>query len=383
MKKLFYIFITLSFSNLYAQEKEVKPDKLDFDEYDPKSTLVVPEHILIRSKFPFIDVHNHQNNIPEQDLKKLTREMDSLNMAVMVNLSGKGFRRLVNKDGKTYFGVNGDDFLVKSYQAIKEKANKRLVIFTNLDFSEIDSTDWTKKAVAQLEKDVKIGAVGLKLFKNLGMDLKDEFGNRVKTNDVRLDPIWEKCGELGIPVLIHTGEPIAFFDPQDKNNERLLELSQFPGRARPADRYPSFQVVMGEQHDMFKKHPKTTYINAHMGWMANDLVGFGKLMDETPNMYTEIGAIIHELGRQPRAARAFFIKYQDRILFGKDIYNPVEYHTYFRLLETADEYFPYYRKRHAFWRIYGLDLPDEVLKKVYYKNALKIVPGIDKTLFPK
>jgi uncharacterized protein len=383
MKKLLLLLTTLSFTALYAQEKEVKPEKLDFDEYEPKSTLVVPEHIKTRAKFPFIDVHNHQNNIPEQDLKKLCLEMDSLNMAVMVNLSGKGFRRLVNKDGKTFFGVNGDDFLVKSFDAIKEKAKNRLVIFTNLDFSEIDSPNWTKNAVAQLEKDVKIGAVGLKLFKNLGMDLKDELGNRVKTNDPRLDPIWEKCGELGIPVLIHTGEPIAFFDPQDKNNERLLELSQFPGRARPADRYPSFQVVMGEQHDMFKKHPKTKFINAHMGWMANDLAGFGKLMDEIPNMYTEIGAIIHELGRQPRAARAFFIKYQDRILFGKDIYNPVEYHTYFRLLETADEYFPYYRKRHAFWRIYGLDLPDEVLKKVYYKNALAIVPGIDKSLFPR
>jgi uncharacterized protein len=383
MKKLIIFILTLSISALYGQEKEVKPPKLDFDEYEPKSTLVVPEHIIKRAKFPFIDVHNHQNNIPEQDLKKLTLEMDSLNMAVMVNLSGKGFRRLVNKNGKTYFVVNGDDFLVKSFAAINAKAQNRLVIFTNLDFSDIDSANWTKKAVLQLEKDVKIGANGLKLFKNFGMDLKDEFGNRVKTNDARLDPIWAKCGELGIPVLIHTGEPIAFFDPQDKNNERLLELSQFPGRARPADKYPSWHEIMGEQHQMFKKHPKTKFINAHMGWMANDLEGFGKLMDEIPNMYTEIGAIIHELGRQPRAARAFFIKYQDRILFGKDIYNPAEYHTYFRLLETADEYFPYYRKRHAFWRIYGLDLPDEVLKKVYYKNALKIVPGINKSYFPK
>ncbi len=383
MKKLFILLTTISFTALYAQEKEVKPEKLDFDEYDPKSTLVVPEHPIKRAKFPFIDVHSHQNNIPEQNLKKLRLEMDSLNMAVMVNLSGKGFRRLVNKDGKTYFGVNGDDFLVKSFDAIREKMPKRLVIFTNLDFSEIDSPDWSKNAVAQLEKDVKIGAIGLKLFKNLGMDLKDELGNRVKTNDTRLDPIWAKCGQLGIPVLIHTGEPIAFFEPQDKNNERLLELSQFPGRARPSDKYPSWHEVMGEQHAMFKKHPKTKFINAHMGWMANDLATFSKLMDEIPNMYAEIGAIIHELGRQPKTARAFFIKYQDRILFGKDIYNPVEYHTYFRLLETNDEYFPYYRKRHAFWRIYGLGLPDSVLKKVYYKNALKIVPGIDKTLFPK
>ena len=133
---------------------------------------------------------------------------------------------------------------------------------------------------------------------------------------------------------------------------------------------------------MFKKHPDTIFINAHMGWYANNLGKLGELLDELPNMNVGIGAIIAELGRQPRFARAFFIKYQDRILFGKDSWKPEEFPTYFRVLESADEYFPYHKKYHAYWRMYGLDLPDEVLKKVYYKNALRIVPGLDQSLFP-
>ncbi len=212
---------------------------------------------------------------------------------------------------------------------------------------------------------------------------KDKSGKRVPTDDPRLNPIWQKCAELKIPVLIHTGEPRSFFDPIDKNNERWLELKQFPNRARPSSEYPSWEKVMQEQHSLFAKNPKTIFINAHLGWLGGDLARLGKLMDKLPNMYTEIGAVLAEIGRQPNFAREWFIKYQDRVLFGKDIYAPTEYHTYFRVLETNDEYFDYYRKRHAFWKMYGLNLPDEVLKKLYYKNALKIVPRLDASGFPK
>jgi predicted TIM-barrel fold metal-dependent hydrolase len=204
----------------------------------------------------------------------------------------------------------------------------------------------------------------------------------VPTDDPRLDPIWRKAGELGIPVLIHTGDPAPFWQPHDHNNERWLELKQFPNRARPADKYPPFDSIMAEQHRLFGRHPQTTFINAHLGWYGNDLGKLGELLDRYPNMYTEIGAVLAELGRQPRTARAFLTKYQDRVLFGKDLYNQAEYHTYFRVLETADEYFDYYRRRHAFWKMYGMDLPDDVLKKLYYKNALRIIPGIDKSGFP-
>ena len=233
-----------------------------------------------------------------------------------------------------------------------------------------------------MEEDVKNGARGLKVYKSLGMRNKDKNGNRIAIDDNRLDPIWATCGELGIPVLIHAADPKPFWDEFNGDNERWLELKTHPRRKRSATDPVPWEQIIDEQHNMFKKHPNTQFINAHMGWYANDLGKLGTLMDEMPNMHVEIGAIIAELGRQPRFAKAFFIKYQDRILFGKDSWKPEEFPTYFRVLETADEYFPYHKKYHAYWAMYGLDLSDEVLKKVYYKNALNLIPGLDTSLFP-
>jgi uncharacterized protein len=184
-------------------------------------------------------------------------------------------------------------------------------------------------------------------------------------------------------VIIHTAEPPAFFLPVDEKNERWLELVMFPGRARPSDRYPSFDALMAEQHAVFRKHRGTTFINAHLGWYGHDLAFLARLMDEMPNMVAELGAVIYEPARQPKAARKFFLAYQDRILMGKDSWVPQEYGTYFRVLESGDEYFPYHKKYHAFWRLYGLELPDEVLKKVYYENALRVIPGLDRSRFPR
>jgi predicted TIM-barrel fold metal-dependent hydrolase len=341
-----------------------------FDDYDPRSMLKVPEHKPTRAKYPFISVHEHPRiDMPAEQVDALVRRMDALNMRVAVNLSGRQGELLANG--------------VRNYNA---RHPGRFVVFANVDFrGGIDAPDWGERAAAQLERDVKEGgAKGLKIFKNLGMDLKDARGERVRVDDPRIDPVWRKAGELGIPVLIHTGEPPAFFQPVDRTNERLLELTQFPDRARPPDRYPTFEQLMTEQHNMFRKHPRTKFINAHLGWLGADLDRLGALMDSLPNMYTELGAVLYELGRQPRFARQFFLKYQDRILMGKDITeDPSEYHVYFRVLETGDEYFDYYRKRHAFWKMYGLELPDEVLKKVYYKNALRVIPGIDASAFPR
>jgi predicted TIM-barrel fold metal-dependent hydrolase len=340
---------------------------MSFEEYEPKSTLVVPEHIVTRAKYPFVDIHNHQDPVsmsPEQTAQ-LVKDMDGLNMTVMNNLSGGS--------GETF---------QKGWANLGGRYPKRFTQFANVDFSKIAEPGFGAKAAAQLADDVKHGAAGLKVFKDLGMFVKDKDGSRVHTDDPRIDPVWDKCAELGIPVLIHTGEPVAFWFPMDRFNERWLELKQFPGRRRNSPQFASFEQTMAEQHNVFRRHPKTIFIDAHLGWLGNDLGRLGKLLDEMPNVNTEIGAVLHELGRQPRAARAFLIRYQDRVLFGKDIWEPSEYHTYFRTLETADEYFPYYRKRHAFWRLYGLDLPDEVLRKIYYKNALRIVPAIDRSLFP-
>jgi predicted TIM-barrel fold metal-dependent hydrolase len=354
-----------------------------FLEYNPPSTLVVPENPVTSARFPFIDVHNHQFRMGAgQDLGEVTVEMDKLNMAVMVNLSGRGFRRIENEDGTTSFDLNTSEYLKAAIDHARATAPGRFAVFTNLSTNGIDDADWTERTLAALEQDVANGAAGLKIYKSLGMDSKDSKGERIPVNDPRLDPVWAKVGELGIPVLIHTGEPFQFWQERDKNNERLYELIERPGRYRDAAENPSFEQIMGEQHDMFRKHPETTFINAHLGWMGNDLQRLGELMDELPNMYTEIGAVLAELGRQPRFARKWLTEYQDRVMFGKDSWRPEEYHYYFRTLETDDDYFPYYRRRHAFWTLYGLDLPDDVLKKLYYKNALGLIPGIDASLFP-
>lgn len=340
--------------------------ELSFEDYNPESTLVVPENPVIRAKFPFIDVHGHQYRMPEQDLTPVITAMDTLNMGIMVNLSGR----------------SGDQ-LIKSVKNIKDHYPNRFVVFANIDFEGVGTDNWTEKTVAQFEEDVKNGARGLKIYKSLGMRYKDSDGKRLAIDDARLDPIWAKCGELGVPVLIHAADPKSFWDDFDGDNERWLELKTHPRRKRSESNPASWEQIISEQHHMFKKHPKTIFINAHMGWYANNLGKLSELMEEMPNMNVEIGAIIAELGRQPRFAKKFFEKYQDRILFGKDSWKPEEFPTYFRVLETDDEYFPYHKKYHAFWAMYGLDLSDEVLKKVYYKNALRIVPGLDHSLFPE
>ena len=352
-----------------------------FNDYDPPSTLVVPGRPVTRAKYPFVDVHNHQFQMAEQDLSELVVEMDKLNMATMVNLSGRGFKRVEAEDGTVRFGLRDGDYLKQAVENVRRHAPGRFVVFTNVTFEGIDEPGWAEKTTAQLEIDVRNGAQGLKIYKNLGLTAVDGMGKRIPTNDPRIDPVWEKCAELGIPVLIHTGEPAPFWQPKDGNNERLLELIERPDRYRDPEKYPLWAEVMAEQHAVFRAHPETTFINAHLGWMGNDLASLGQLLDELPNVYTEIGAVLAELGRQPRFARQWLIEYQDRVLFGKDSWEPEEYHVYFRVLETADDYFDYYRRRHAFWKMYGLDLPDEVLRKIYYQNALRLIPGLDRELF--
>jgi len=356
---------------------------MDMETYNPRSTLVVKEHLITKAKYPFIDVHNHQWEMPDQDLKPLLSDMSSLNMVVMVNLSGRSFDIFHDDYGGNVMQNAGVEKLDRSLLNVKNNAKGRILVFTNIDFSGIDNPSWTKTAVEQLEKDVKQGAAGLKVYKDLGLEVKDKNGKRITVDDPRLDPIWEKCGELHIPVLIHTGEPSPFFDKMDNTNERWLELKLHPDRARPSSKYPSWKKVMDEQHHIFSEHRNTIFIAAHFGWLANNLDALGAMLDTLPNVYTEFAAVLEEIGRQPKRARSFFLKYQDRILFGKDTWSVPEYGFYFRMLETDDEYFPPLRKYHAFWYMYGLGLPDDVLKKVYYKNALKIFPQIDKSQFPQ
>jgi len=349
-----------------------KDNIMSFEDYNPPSSLIVESNKTYKAKYPFIDVHNHQWSVPGKDLSGLVEEMDSLNMAYMINLSGSGWGPQAVKD--IYF--------TNTMKTINDSYPDRFGVFVNIDFESIDGLDYAKTQVDIIKDAVNQGAIGLKVYKSLGLNNTDKFGNRIAVNDSRLDPIWAICGELNIPVLIHSAEPALFWEPKDKNNERWLELKQKPGRYRgDSDFFPSFEELLEEQHDIFRKHPQTIFINAHMGWMANDLDRMSSHLDKYPNVMTEIGAVLAELGRQPRRARKFMVDYQDRVMFGKDSYKKEEYYVYFRVLETKDEYFGYYRKRHAFWKMYGMNLPDSVLKKVYYKNALKLFPKIPKSFF--
>ena len=361
MKLPFFLPILFSAVSVIGQNAS----KMDFEQYNPLSTLVVPGKKISKARFPFIDVHNHQFGMPEMDLKTLVKDMDALNMKVMVNLSGQS-----------------GESLKRSVANVKEHYPKRFIVFANVDFKNVGEAGWGENAARQLEEDVKNGANGLKIYKSLGFSVTDRNGKRVTVDDPRLDPIWKKAGALKIPVLIHTADPKSFWEPMDANNERWLELATHPNRKKENTNPAPWDTLIAEQHRLFRKHPGTTFIAAHFGWFPNDLARLGKLLDEMPNVMVEFGAVIAELGRQPRMAKQFFTKYQDRILFGKDSWVPEEYGTYFRVLETEDEYFPYHKKYHAFWAMYGIGLPDAILKKIYYKNALRIIPGIDRSLFP-
>jgi uncharacterized protein len=338
---------------------------MSLEEYEPKSTLIAAEHHPTRARYPFIDIHNHLHAIlSTEKLDQLVKDMDEMNLQVMVNLSG-GY-------GET---------LTARVRNVSDRYARRFAVFANIDFSEVDAPDYARRAATQLQEDMRNGAQGLKIFKNFGMDLHDSKRQRIPVDDPRFDELFDTCAVLKFPVLIHTAEPQSFFDPLDRYNERWLELKTFPARARPPEHYPPWQTLLEEQHRLFSRHPNTIFINAHLGWLGGNLDELGRLMNRLPNMYTDIAAVLAELGRQPRHARDWFIQQQDRVLFGKDSWNVTEYHTYFRVLETADEYFDHYRKYHCFWKLYGLDLPDPVLRKLYYENALKILPGIDRTLF--
>jgi uncharacterized protein len=329
-------------------------------EYQPNSTLVTTEHKPQRAKYPFVDIHSHHWNPTAERVDELVKEMDTINLRVLVNLSG-----------------GTGESLKKTLAVMKGRYPNRFVVFANLSYDDLNTPGYGRRAAVRLEQDVRNGAQGLKIFKNYGMDLAYANGERVHVDDPEFDPVWEKCAELKIPVLIHIAEPSAFFDPWDFHNERWEELREFPQRARPPSKYPPFETLVAERNRMFAKHPRTNFIAAHLAFHGNDLERLGKLFDSHPNVYVDIAAVLAELGRQPYSAHDFLIKYQDRVLMGKDIYDVNEYKWYFRALETRDEYFEYYRKRHAFWRIYGFQVPDEVLKKIYYENALKLVPGLE------
>ena len=337
-------------------------------DYRPRTTLVVPEHPVPRARFPVIDIHSHQPTpISPEQFDRVVAGMEQNNLRVLVNLSG-----------------GSGEQLRQGLDAIASSPHRdRMVLFANVDFEGVGTPGWAPQAARQLEADIKAGARGLKIFKNLGLRIRKADGSRLKLDDPELDPIWETCGRLGVPVLIHTAEPQEFFEPIDFQNERWLELALFRDRRYPAGEFPRFEELLAERDRMFRKHPRTTFLAAHFAYRANDLAKAQALLDAMPNVHLEVAAILAELGRQPRAAHAFFVRNQDRVFFGKDSFQPDEFPYYWRVFETNDEYFDYYRDYHAFWKLYGMGLPDDVLKKLYYKNALRVVPGLPETGWPE
>jgi len=372
LKSLAFIGVITLAAYFAIDTVQFKNNIMSFEDYNPPSSLKVEGQEIKKAKFTFIDVHSHLWDMPVMNLDNLISEMNEINMGYIINLSGSGFGPQAAKD--LYFD--------KSIKNIQENHPNRVGLFLNVDFESIDDENYAETQVKIIRDAVEKGAIGLKVYKSLGLRNKDSKGKRIRVDDERIGPIWDVCGELGIPVLIHSADPFQFWLPKDDQNERWFELKEKPGRYYgDSDFIPPFEDIINEQHTIFRRHKNTTFINAHLGWMGNDLQKLGQHLDEFPNVMTEFGAVIAELGRQPKTAKQFFIDYQDRILFGKDSYNKEEFYTYFRVLESNDEYFNYFRKRHAFWKMYGLNLPDEVLKKIYYKNALRLFPSIDKSLF--
>jgi predicted TIM-barrel fold metal-dependent hydrolase len=338
-------------------------------DYRPKSTLVVPQNMRPKAKFPAIDFHGHPGGriTSAAGLKAMFEELDALNVGLMLSAENMSGERLKN----TLATVKASPYA------------KRVAIFTGVSLNNV-GPGWAEKAVAQLEADVAAGAVGVgEIGKGFGLSTRKADGTRLQMDDPDLAPFWDACARLNLPVFIHTADPPEFFKPIDMHNERWLELNLFAGRNFPPDRFPAFETLMAERDRLFKRHPRTKFVAAHLGWHGSDLARLGKMFDAMPNLHAELGAVLYELGRQPRFAHDFLVKYGNRVLFGKDSYEPSEYPYYWRVLETKDDYFDYYRDYHAFWKMYGLNLPDEVLKDIYYRNALRITPGLPRDAFPK
>jgi predicted TIM-barrel fold metal-dependent hydrolase len=366
-----YIFERYA-NHLLLQPVQIKRvilgQELLLKDYQPRSTLVTAKHEIVKAKYPVINVHEHFTYIGGAIKKRTPEEMVRV-------MDATGVRMVVDLDG----GLGKQ--LAQTMETYKKKYPARFIIFAQVWFSE---NPWdahehilSGKVADDLEQAVRMGAQGLKIWKNLGLRSKDTTGKVIPVNDPRLDPLWSKAGQLGIPVLIHIADPVANFQPLDRFNEHYEHLSEKPEWNFNGDQFPSHDSVLSQFEHVIKKHPRTIFIGAHMANSADNLAHLASLMDKYPNLYVEFGARVQSLGRQPYTTRKFFIRYQDRILFGTDAYATEEvYRAHFRFLETDDEYFdyPYWPiVNFGRWKIYGLYLPDQVLEKVYYKNAEKIL----------
>ncbi|MCW5982581.1 MAG: amidohydrolase family protein [Bryobacteraceae bacterium] len=331
---------------------------LKLADWAPQAQLVAKTTDIKKPKFPVIDIHNHLG-----DLEKTNHYLEEMNNA--------GVWRCVSLDANS-----AGDFYKEHIRVSHGAAKDRFLLFFRPDFSRIDEPNFGENEARRLEEAVRMGCRGLKIAKTLGLNHRDKSGRLIAVDDRRLDPIWAKCGELGIPVMIHVSDPKAFFTPLDRRNERVDALMLQPTWSFHGDPYPPKEEIIEARNRVIARHPGTVFIGAHFGNLPEELHRVAMWLDVYPNFYVDIDARMGELGRQPYTTRRFMIKYQDRILFGTDTPPSAEsYRVYYRFLETDDEYFdpnpahPYQGR----WMVYGLYLPDDVLEKIYNKNALKIL----------
>jgi predicted TIM-barrel fold metal-dependent hydrolase len=337
--------------------------------YRPKSQLINKPTFVNKPRFPVIDAHNHLGEPfgGGWDKKPISELIDLLDKARVI--------LYVDLDGGW-----GEDILNVHLDHFKAKYPDRFQVFAGVDWREWQSKgdEFPGWAAARLRIQKERGAQGLKIWKDFGLRVRDQNDVLVKVDDERLIPIWETAAELDLPVMIHVADPVAFFDPVDETNERFEELTAHPEWVFSRPPFPPFLEIMESFANLVIRHTDTIFIGAHVGCYAENLEWVGKLLNRCPNCYVDISARIAELGRQPYSARRFFIQHADRILFGLDAGPDLEtYRTYYRFLETDDEYFKYNPDPEGIpdsgrWMIYGLYLPDSILQKIYYQNAERI-----------
>jgi predicted TIM-barrel fold metal-dependent hydrolase len=368
-----------------VQQPARTPMPLELKDFQPRSMLKVPVTRVPRARVPVIDFHTHLGfrrgtaGVPQGEevrflapAAELLQVMDRVNLQTMVNLTG---------------GVGGG--LSQSIERYQAAHPGRFVTFTEPRYADLNQPNYPREQAADIERAHQAGARGLKVLKTLGLYLREQItsGPLVAIDDPRFDPMWEACAGTAIPVAIHVSDPEAFFLPTDRFNERFEELNNHPDWSFHGRDFPSNRQLLEARNRMFARHPKTTFVALHVGHNAEDLGYVSECLDRYPNMNVEIGARVGELGRQPRAARRFFDRYQDRILFGTDaiphgtdtpqqVFNQALYEIYFRFLETEDEYFDYAPAPvppQGRWRIYGVGLPEPILRKVYRDNAARLL----------
>jgi predicted TIM-barrel fold metal-dependent hydrolase len=347
----------------YSQDSQAeKRMTLLLKDWNPKAMVHLAQRQVPRAKFYVIDVHNHVNDaggihgdeVPPADVVKAMDAANVRRIVILTGMWGEALQSVLDK-------------MVKPYP-------DRFMVFAQMDWSKIDDPNFSQEMMTQLDDAVKRGARGLKVLKDWGLGVRDKSGILVPIDDPRMDPVWEECGRLQIPVAIHSTDPEAFFTQTDAHNERYEELMRNPSWSFYGPQFPSKQTLLEQRNHVFAKHPKTTFIALHVANWPENLDAVSDWLKQYPNMYVEFGARQAELGRQPRRAYKFFTEFQDRILFGTDAEPVAEmYSNYFRWLETQDEYFPYWGyPEQGRWEIYGLGLPDQVLEKVYHGNAEQI-----------